>query len=338
MTRLRMALVLLALGCALGGCAPNRYRSSAGRDSFRPPSGGRDFEEAFWRAVQLDSDAPEMLSLAKDYLKRLGDRAWMFGPRQVKYAERFGIPMARVLDLGGGVTMRMILIPPGEFMMGSRDGYDDERRVHRVLITKPFYLGVCEVTQAQWQAVMGTNPSHFRGADLPVEEVYWSDAQEFIKGLCARKGVPAGTYHLPTEAQWEYACRAGTQTSFHNGSSDLGLGQIAWYMRNSGDRTHLVGHKLPNAFGLYDMSGNVSEWCSDWRGKDYYGKSPHADPPGPGLGSLRVCRGGCWVDEARSCRSAFRNGYSPLPYDGTRTTVRPYRAGRLGFRLVRTSP
>ncbi|MGA2031339.1 MAG: formylglycine-generating enzyme family protein [Thermoguttaceae bacterium] len=218
-----------------------------------------------------------------------------------------------VIDLGGGVKLEMALIPAGEFLMGSPDSDNnaggDEKPQHRLRITRPFYLGKHLVTQEQWQAVTGNNPSHFKGPKNPVETVSWDDCQQFLEKLNAKAGpLPAGEgeFRLPTEAQWEYACRAGSTTRYCFGDEESGLGEYAWYAANSGDKTHPVGEKKPNAWGLYDMHGNVWEWCQDWYDSGYYAKSPTDDPTGAANGSDRVDRGGGWSLVARLCRSAHR--------------------------------
>jgi formylglycine-generating enzyme required for sulfatase activity len=231
---------------------------------------------------------------------------------------------ALTVDLGGGVKMEMVLIPAGEFMMGSPEKeqgrWANEGLQHKVKITKPFYLGKCEVTQAQWQRGMGNNPSFFKGTDkLPVENVSWNDCQEFVKKVSA---MGQGVCRLPTEAEWEYACRAGTTTRFYSGDDDGSLDRIAWYRDNSGDKTHEVGGKAANAFGLYDMSGNVWEWCSDWYA-DSYANAQEKDPTGPGTGEFRVLRGGGWSSIPEYCRSARRVGLSP-----------GYRVDFIGFRVA----
>ena len=220
-------------------------------------------------------------------------------------------------DLGSGVKLELVRVPGGSFQMGSNNGSDDEKPVHQVTVS-PFAIGKYEVTQAQWQAVMGHNPSNFKGDDLPVENVSWDDAQEFCRTLSQRT---AQSYRLPTETEWEYACRAGP-TGDYAGNLDA----MAWYDKNSENKTHAVGQKQPNAWGLYDMHGNVWEWCADWYEGSYYGQSAAADPPGPTSGSLRVGRGGGWVNTAAGCRSAFRYASSP-----------GNRGGNLGFRLVRSA-
>jgi formylglycine-generating enzyme required for sulfatase activity len=208
------------------------------------------------------------------------------------------------------IGMKLVYIPPGEFMMGSNDGDSDEKPVHKVRISKGFYMGVYEVTQAQWQAVMGTNPSNFKGDNLPVETVSWNDATEFCKKLSQKEGR---TYRLPTEAEWEYACRADSNTRFCFGDNDSGLDDYAWYgYEKSGKQTHPVGQKKPNAFGLYDMHGNVWEWCQDWYDEDYYSRSPEVDPQGHDTGSARVLRGGSWGISPGACRSVDRSWFTPV--------------------------
>ena len=209
--------------------------------------------------------------------------------------------------------MKFVYIKPGTFMMGSpsseADREDDERQ-HRVTLTKGYYLQSTEVTQGQWQAVMGDNPSRFKscGADCPVEQVSWDDIQEFIKKLNQRDSDYQ--YRLPTEAEWEYAARAGSESRFCFGDSDETLKEYTWFEDNSGGKTHPVSEKRPNKWGLYDMYGNVWEWCQDWYNEDYPGGSV-TDPRGPSSGDARVLRGGSWGHFAGDCRSADRGGYGP---------------------------
>ena len=220
----------------------------------------------------------------------------------------------RNVDLGNGFRMTLVQIPAGTFLMGSNSGSDaDESPAHEVTISHDFWLGKYDVTQAQWQAVMGSTPSTFKGADLPVEQVSWDDCQQFLARLNAQG---KGTFRLPTEAEWEYSCRAGT-TGERYGDLDA----IAWSDGNSGSTTHPVGQKQANAFGLYDMIGNVWQWCQDWFGA-YPGASV-TDPRGPNYGSARVLRGGSWRSNGSFARSAYR-GYSPTGYHD----------GPLGFRVV----
>ena len=228
------------------------------------------------------------------------------------------------LTLGPGVTMELLLIRPGKFMMGSPDSEEgragDEGPQHEVTISQPFYMAATEVTQEQYEAVMGTNPSHFKGATNPVETVTWNDATEFCRRLSEKT---AKAVRLPTEAEWEYACQAGSKTRFCSGDSDDDLAECAWYAGNSGGKTNPVGRKKPNAWGLYDMHGNVWEWCADWYGA--YSSGAVTDPQGAASGGPRVLRGGSWDNEAGNCRAAFRYRYFPNV---------PYYFHSLGIRVV----
>jgi len=176
------------------------------------------------------------------------------------------------------------------------------------------------VTQAQYQAIMGKNPSHFKGPDNPVECVSYDDAAAFCEALSKRG---QGKFRLPTEAEWEYACRAGSATRYCFGDSEEQLDEYAWYNKNSDGQSHPVGQKKPNAWGLYDMHGNVWEWCSDWYGD--YSPEGQENPKGPPVGSHRVLRGGCWVNIPGRCRSAYRSDSTPDDRDNA-----------VGFRVVRT--
>jgi formylglycine-generating enzyme required for sulfatase activity len=234
------------------------------------------------------------------------------------------------------IGMKFVLIPAGSFTMGSRlssagiarkyggkaEYYNDEQPPHQVEITKPFYLQTTEVSQAQWKKVMGDNPSHFKdcGDDCPVERVSWDDAQKFIKKLNQMEGI--NKYRLPTEAEWEYACRAGTTTVFSFGNEVDKLGEYGWYGDNSGGKTKPVGKRRPNAWGLYDMHGNVYEWCQDWYGD--YPTGPIPDPKGPAKGKGRVLRGGSWYSDAGFLRSASRSWDDP-----------DFRYNYNGFRVAR---
>ena len=220
-----------------------------------------------------------------------------------------------------GIEMTWVL--PSSFTMGSppdEEWRDSDEIQHRVALTDGFWMGKREVTQAQWQAVMGGNPSHFRGTSLPVETVSWVDCQDFIRRLNAKNGE---AFRLPTEAEWECACRADTHTKFSFGDSNSELGAYAWYLQNSGNETHPVGQKRPNGWGLYDMHGNVWEWCEDKYGA--YPTGSVTNPTGPETRSLhRVYRGGCWRYSAASCRAANRA-------EGDQGGQSRY----LGFRLAR---
>jgi formylglycine-generating enzyme required for sulfatase activity len=208
---------------------------------------------------------------------------------------------------------QMIYISGGSFSMGS----SDEKPIHSVTLSS-FYMSKYEVTQKQWQDIMGTNPSYFKNCDnCPVEQVSWNDIQDFIRKLNTKTGK---NYRLPTEAEWEYAARGG-QNYKYAGSDNLG--SVAWYRDNSGSKTHPVGQKSANGYGLYDMAGNVWEWCSDWYGSDYYNNSPSSNPKGPNSGTYRVLRGGSWDYASGNCRAAHRSYDTP-----------PYRNDFNGFRLV----
>lgn len=215
------------------------------------------------------------------------------------------------------IGMEFILVPAGTFIMGAdknlQQAFDFETPQHRVTISKSFYLGKFPVTQAQWDAVVRHNRSKFKGPNNPVEGVSRDDIQNFIFRLSRMEGhktffmpIDPDRYRLPTEAEWEYAARAGTETAYSFGSDVRQLGDYAWYEDNSGGTTHPVGQKLPNPWGFYDMHGNVFEWVADSYTKDYYSKSPELDPTGPLEMGRGVSRGGAWSFPARSCRSAAR--------------------------------
>jgi formylglycine-generating enzyme required for sulfatase activity len=290
-------------------------------------------------------------------------------------------------EITNSIGMKLVLIPKGTFQMGSppsEEGSEDDERQYDVTLTEDYYLGAFEVTQSQYQKVMGNNPSYFQGerveqkfpakkhpetgrtieegkiipvdsSNHPVEQVSWNDAVEFCKRLSdlPEEKKAGRVYRLPTEAEWEYACRAGSKAAYNFGASSQSLGDYAWFGNNSGSKeldcdalwakmennpqeyfdtvlsagcaTHPVGEKKPNDWGLYDMHGNVWEWCSDWFG--IYPKGAVSEPTGPREGSFRVFRGGSWNFTADLCRSAHRNGRSPS-----------YRRANSGFRVALSSP
>jgi len=214
-----------------------------------------------------------------------------------------------------GVSFNMIKVKGGTFLMGSDDSESDsdERPIHNVTLDD-YYIGETEVTQELWEAVMGTNPSYFKGSNKPVEMVSWNDCQEFIKKLNQLTGI---NFRLPTEAEWEYAARGGNKSQGYKYAGSNTIDEVAWYSDNAYDvgessrdyGTHPVDTKSPNELGIYDMSGNVYEWCSDWYRE--YSSSSQSNPTGPTSGSYRLFRGGCWYDYAQCCRVSYRYGYFP---------------------------
>jgi formylglycine-generating enzyme required for sulfatase activity len=222
------------------------------------------------------------------------------------------------LELGKDVTTYLRWIPPGRFLMGSPEDelerWEDEVPQHLVTLSHGYWMADAPCTQAEWLAVMETEPSHFKGNDLPVEHVSWEDCQEYCKRIRLRH--PGFEARLPTEAEWEYACRAGTTSAYNDGSScsgikgkDPALDKLGWFDENSEKKTHPVRQKEPNWWGLYDMHGNVWEWCEDWYRRYFSGDQ--VDPSGPASGSERVLRGGSWGNLAGSSRSAFRLRWHP---------------------------
>jgi formylglycine-generating enzyme required for sulfatase activity len=230
-------------------------------------------------------------------------------------------------EIAPGVMMRMCWIPPGEFLMGSPEDelgrwggedLEDGETQHQVTITQGFWMGKYVVTNAQWHAVMGSNPRYSNGANRPVRGVSWNEISG-PGGFLEKANRFAGArerFSLPTEAQWEYACRAGTTTALNSGKNLTSregacphLDEVAWYFENSGGNIHPGGLKMVNSWGLHDMHGNLYEWCSDWYGD--YPIGPVADPRGPDSGTSRVSRGGAWGTYAGGCRAAGRSADKP---------------------------
>ena len=237
--------------------------------------------------------------------------------QQQKPAASTSMPKVSLDD----IMRNMVYVEGGTFTMGAtfeqQEPDYDEKPTHRVSLSS-FYIGKYEVTQALWKAVMGSNPSHWKGDNLPVENVSWNDCQTFLLKLNAMTGK---TFRLPTEAEWEFAARGGNRSRGYQYSGSNVLSDVAWYYDNSGSKTHNVGTKAPNELGIYDMSGNVWEWCQDWKGS--YSSSAQTNPKGPSSGSYRVDRGGSWFNFAWSCRVACRYCHTP-----------DYRYFDLGFRLA----
>ena len=221
-----------------------------------------------------------------------------------------------------GICIEMVKVEAGTFMMGAtsemKNPYDDEKPVHQVTLTNDYYMGKYEVTQALWQVVMGKNPSYFKGDNLPVNYVRWKDCQRFISKLNSMTGRK---FRLPTEAEWEYAARGGKKSRGYQYSGSSNISDVAWYDGNSGDKTHPVGTKQAKELGIYDMTGNVLEWCQDWYGSYY--SSSQTNPTGSDSGSARVSRGGGWNCNASYCRLSVRFYYTP-----------DFRLDILGLRLA----
>ena len=297
-----------------------------------------DIDEALGlsRAPELEQKIEELdrerlqlqQALAKEQTARLALEAERSAPlrriAELEVESEPDTPDSLTDDITG---MEFVLIPAGTFEMGSNDGRDNEKPVHQVTISQPFYLGKYQVTQGQWEAVMGKNPSEFQGdANPPVENVSWHDAQEFIKKLNDR--ASGDIYRLPTEAEWEYAARTGTMTAYSFGHDPELLDQYGWHKGNSGAKTHPVGQLKPNPWGLYDMYGNVWEWVADWYAETYP-SDPQTDPKGPQNGEIRVLRGGSIVSPPVYLRSARRGRFRP---ESRR------RLWNIGFRCVRVPP
>ena len=291
-------VMLAGLGC---GDEQAQTQSSPPSQSGQPaptpkPAPAATSSQLSWAKVSEQNPDPKVITDA-DFLKRI---------------KATGLPW-RVTHKSTGI--QMLLVPPGTFMMGASPGdtqaSDKEKPAHEVTITKAFYLGITEVTQAQWLKVMDTNPSAFPGESLPVDSVSWDDISVFLKK--ARGGL-----QLPTEAEWEYACRAGTKGATYG---DLDL--IAWDEFSSGGTTHAVGKLQPNALGFFDMLGNVCEWCEDWDGP--YKSGSVTNPTGPTTGQSRLLRSGYLCSSSNGCRVSQRSGYPP---DNVYSSF--------GFRVART--
>jgi len=237
----------------------------------------------------------------------------------------------------------MVLIPAGKFTMGCATGQADEKPPHEVELDA-FLIDRTEITQEQFGKLVLGNPSHFKGPTLPVEQVSWAEAARFCNERSKREGLEpcynddaqcnlrASGYRLPTEAEWEYACRAGSTTDYAFGPDAQHLGEYAWYGENASKTTHPVASKKPNAWGLYDMLGNVAEWCNDPYEEKYYAASPAKNPPGPADGERYVLRGGAWNSKPALCRSSSRVGENAGFQDAC------FARDAIGFRCVRRAP
>lgn len=281
--------------------------------------------------AQSDEDCRLLLQLAKEHYMQLGEKATLpefdnifdlCGGSIAAEAKAFlreqrnnKKPVETITVKG--VTFKMILVKGGTFQMGSNDGYDWEKPVHNVTLSD-YYIAETEVTQELWEAVMGSNPSYFKGGRRPVEQVSWQDCQAFIEELNYLTGRH---FRLPTEAEWEYAARGGNRSGHYTYSGGGNIDAVGWYSGNSGKETHNVATKRPNELGLYDMTGNVWEWCQDWYGS--YSSGSATNPKGPSSGQYRVPRGGSWDSDAAYGRVSLRSFCTPSG-----------RHNDLGFRLV----
>jgi formylglycine-generating enzyme required for sulfatase activity len=306
---------------------------SSGGSATGESEGDKKFRMA---KLLLESDKGRALDLLKEVVEKYGECSSAddalyylitqqlgneeaneyFLKLKVYYPDSPFITLVDVRKLEILKNLKFVPIPSGSFVMKSNK--DCHR--HKVNISS-FQLMTNEVSQAQWQIVMGYNPSSFRNVGLPVEQVSWDDCQKFLDEL--NRVDPGKDYRLPTEAEWEYACRAGTTTDYYNGDSEANLSRVAWYKANSDGKSHPVGQKEPNPWGLYDMLGNVWEWCQDWYG--YYGSGLQNDPQGPQTGTCRVLRGGSWGSGSLIACCAYR-------YYGAPTAVNK----NYGFRIART--
>ena len=288
-----------------------RITLPVGQHSYIVASDGYESEEG---TVKLKASAPSNLQI------QLSKEAIAAVPTVNEIAQQApSSSSSSSVSLGGntisipvknGISIDMVKVEAGTFMMGAtsemKKPYTDEKPVHQVTLTNDYYMGKYEVTQALWQAVMGSNPSKFKSRNLPVEQVSWDDCQEFINKLNSITGM---RFRLPTEAEWEYAARGGKKSKGYQYSGSSKMSEVAWYTANSGSKTHPVGKKQANELGLYDMTGNVLEWCQDWYGS--YVSSSQTNPTGAFSGFFRVFRGGSWYGNAGNCRSSCRDSYNP---------------------------
>ncbi|WP_302428050.1 formylglycine-generating enzyme family protein [uncultured Prevotella sp.] len=293
-----------------------------GQHSYIVACNGYESEEGM---VKLKASAPSNLQIKLTKEKTAIQQSNVSQPTvaqqpvvqpTVKNSDNISIPVK------DGISIDMVRVEAGTFTMGATPEMEEpcggEKPTHQVTLTNDYYIGKYEVTQALWQAVMGSNPSAYKGESLPVERVSWNDCQVFISKL---NRITGKTFRLPTEAEWEYAARGGKKGSGHQYSGSSNLSYVAWYEDNSGSKTHAVGSKQANELGIYDMTGNVYEWCQDWY--DNYSSSSQVNPTGANSGVFRMFRGGGWFDIARCCRLSYRR--SLLPDE---------RCATLGLRLV----
>ncbi|MEI6178599.1 MAG: SUMF1/EgtB/PvdO family nonheme iron enzyme, partial [Verrucomicrobiota bacterium] len=279
----------------MGDVVADLERAASGKEPIGPH--GREMGSSNTRKVMVVVGIMALVALAAFGISRLPfwkssgntDGSSTQNTTRVAPAGKIAAGTGKVIDLGGGVTMEFVLIQPGSFMMGSDEGTTaiEGVPVHKVTLTKPYGIGKYEVTQEQWEKIMGANPSYFQGPKNPVDSVTWNDCQSFVAKLNAK--APGRSFRLPTEAEWEYACRAGSTAAYCFREGKGSLADYAWSRSNADNTNHPVGQKKPNAWGLHDMHGNVVEWCADRYGE--YPASAVTDPQGPSSGSRRVLRG-----------------------------------------------
>ena len=283
-----------------------------------------DIQEEFFEKSDENKNGQSDWSLLHEWLTRKVDIAnlkqenretnWFF-LQKLEKAERRKDAMVQSINM----PSNMVLVEGGTFSMGSNEN-SDEKPIHSVTVNS-FYMGKYPITQKQWVEIMGSNPSKWKGDNLPVERVSWDDIQVFLSKLNQKTRM---NYRLPTEAEWEYEAKGGNKSRGYKYSGSDNIDDVAWYVDNSGNNTHEVGTKQPDELGIYDMSGNVWEWCSDWYAENYYESSSSNNPKGPSSGEYSVLRGGSWGNNVSNCRSALR-----------RDRVIPMnRGGNVGFRLV----
>ena len=276
-----------------------------GQHSFVVACDGYESEEG---TVKLKASAPSNLQIALTKETTAIQQSTVSQPT-VAQEPVAQTPVTNVdnisIPVKDGISIDMVRVKAGTFTMGAtaemEKPWDGEKPAHQVTLTNDYYIGKYEVTQALWQAVMGNNPSKFKGDNLPVEQVSWEDCQKFLSKL---NRITGKTFRLPTEAEWEYAARGGKKSRGYQYSGSNNLSDVAWYCDNSGSKTHAVGTKQPNELGIYDMTGNVWEWCQDWYEK--YSSSSQLNPTGATNGSHRVNRGSCWYGVAEVCRLSCR--------------------------------